>query len=88
MSDVITRNMGLTSAERARAHKARLAERGFVQCNIWVPAHVVADFNRAAELCRTDPTLTLARLVNRETGRLLGLKGWPAAHRIGLGEVA
>lgn len=63
----------MTSAERARRHKAKLAEAGMVQINLWVPAGAAGDLQRAAELIRANPLLSVARLVNRQTGRLCGL---------------
>lgn len=64
----------MTNAERQRAFKARQAAAGLVQCNVWVPASAVADVNRAAELMCARPQLTIGRLVDTQTGRLVGLK--------------
>lgn len=64
----------MTSAERQAALKARRAELGLVQCNMWVPASAVPELQRAAELMRENTDLTVARLVNRRTGKLRGLK--------------
>lgn len=64
----------MTNAERQAALKARRAKAGIVQVNVWVPQSAVADMQRAAELCRADPELTIARLVNTRTGKLRGLK--------------
>ena len=64
----------MTSAERQRRFRARMAEDGCVQCVVWVPAHAVADFQRAAELVRGNPDLTVARLASQATGKLVGLK--------------
>lgn len=64
----------MTNAERQAALKARRAKAGMVQINLWLPASAVADMQRAAELCRADPELTVARLVNTRTGKLRGLK--------------
>lgn len=63
------------NAQRQSAHRARMAERGFVQCNVWVPAHAVADFKRAAELAAVNPDLTIARMVDIRSGKLVGMKG-------------
>ena len=65
----------MTSAERQRRFKATMAAKGFVQINVWVPQIAVPDMQRAAELMRNDPTLTVARLMNTKTGRLVGMKG-------------
>jgi hypothetical protein len=46
-----------------------------VQCNVWVPRGCLAEINRAAEIMRERPEYRVARLVNRETGVLCGLKG-------------
>lgn len=64
----------MTNAERQRRFKARLSEAGFVQVNLWVTPESKADFERAAELVRGRPGLTVARLVDIATGRLIGLK--------------
>lgn len=64
----------MTSAERARRHKAKLVEAGMVQINLWVPAAAAADIQRAGELIRANPLLSVARLVNTQTGRLVGLR--------------
>jgi hypothetical protein len=64
----------MTNSERQRRFKAKQIEQGLVQCNLWVPASVVADFQNAADLCRARPGLTVARLVDTSTGRLVGLR--------------
>jgi hypothetical protein len=64
----------MTSAERQAAYKNRQREAGIGQINLMVPAHAVADFQRAAELIRANPRLTIARLVNLDTGKLKGMK--------------
>jgi hypothetical protein len=64
----------MTSAERQAAYKSRQREAGIGQINLMVPAHAVADFQRAAELIRANPRLTIARLVNLDTGKLKGIK--------------
>lgn len=65
----------MTATERARTFKARMAETGMVQFNAWVPASAVAELKRACELLRENPELDVARLVNRKSGKLCGLKG-------------
>jgi hypothetical protein len=66
--------IAMTNAERARRHKERQADRGLVQFNVWLPARVVAEFKRAAELVTETPYLTIGRLTDTRTGRLKGLK--------------
>lgn len=51
-----------------------MAEQGFVQCNVWVPASAVAEIQRAAELMRERPLLTVGRLVDTSNGRMVGLR--------------
>ncbi len=69
----------MTNAERQKRHRAKLQETGLVQVNLWVPAGAVADLQRAADLIRANPDLSVARLVNRVTGKLSGLKAVKAA---------
>lgn len=65
----------MTSTDRQRRFKANMKAAGCIQVNVWVPAKAAADIQRAAELIRQDPALTVARLVDVTTGRLKGLKG-------------
>jgi hypothetical protein len=65
----------MTNAERQARHRAKLQQSGMVQCNLYVPAGAVPELQRAAELLRANPDLTIARLVNRRTGKLCGLRG-------------
>lgn len=65
---------GMTGAERARRHKAKLQQAGLVQVNVWVPVGSVESIQRAAELMRAHPTYEIGRLVDTKTGRLSGLK--------------
>jgi hypothetical protein len=69
--------MAMTNAERQARLKAKRADAGLVQINLWVPAGAADELMRAAELMRANPDLRVARLVNRATGKLTGLK--PAA---------
>jgi hypothetical protein len=71
---VTSNEAGMTNVERARRFKSRMVAAGLVQVNIWVPAAAVADVQRAAELMRAHPHLTVARLADRQTGKLTGLK--------------
>lgn len=66
--------MATTSAERARKHKDKLRTTGLVQINLWVPAGAVSSFNDAAEKCRSDYNLAVARVVDNTTGRLAGIR--------------
>jgi hypothetical protein len=64
----------VTNSERQARHKSRLVALGLVQVAVWVPVAAVADIQRAAELLRANPLLTVARLANVKTGRLVSLK--------------
>jgi hypothetical protein len=64
----------MTNTERQSALRARRIEAGMVQVNMWLPAQAVADIQRAAELIRANPDLSVARLVDTRTGKLRGLK--------------
>lgn len=64
----------MTSAERQRLFKKRQIEAGFVQCNVWLPAHAAPDMKLAAELICADRDLTFGRLISMRTGKLRGLK--------------
>lgn len=46
-----------------------------MQCNLWVPAAACAELRQVAELLCRHPELSVARLVDRRTGKLCGLKG-------------
>lgn len=66
----------MTSTQRAARFKAKMIEQGFVQVNVWVPAGVAPDLQRAAELMREAPSgERTVRLVNTTTGRVVSLKG-------------
>lgn len=65
--------MGDTN-ERAARFKASRRAKGLVQCNVWVPAKVAADFKRAAELACENHALTIGRMVDGKTGRMRGMK--------------
>jgi hypothetical protein len=64
----------MTNSERQRRFKAKQAEADLIQVNVWVPVGCKADIERAAELIRERRELTVARLVDTTTGRLVGLK--------------
>ena len=63
----------MTATERQRVFKARMAEAGLVQVNLWLPAGIAPDMAQAAEAIRDNRELTI-RLVNRRTGRTVSLK--------------
>lgn len=64
----------MTNAQRQARLKAKRAELGLVQCNLWVPVSAVPELQRAAALLRDNPALAIARLVDTRTGKLRGLK--------------
>lgn len=63
------------NAVKQAAFKARMAEAGFVQLQLWVPAETTADMQQAADSLRMHDGLTVARLVDVRTGRLCGIAG-------------
>lgn len=73
-SNARTKGPDMTSTERQRRYKANMERIGCVQLNIWIPAAAVAEFQRAAELAREYPNLTVARMGDRVSGRIVGLK--------------
>jgi hypothetical protein len=64
----------MTNAERQRRFKDKQREAGLIQVNVWVPPSCKAEIERAAELIRANHALTVARLVDTKTGKLVGLK--------------
>lgn len=64
----------MTNAQRQQSLRNRRIEAGLVQVNVWVPVGAVADIQRAAELLRAEPELTVARLMDKRTGKLRGLR--------------
>jgi hypothetical protein len=64
----------MTNRQRQTLLRARRAEDGLVQCNLWVPEGAIPELRRAAELIRENPALAVARLVDTRTGKLRGLK--------------
>jgi hypothetical protein len=70
--------MGVSNADRQRAFQIARNKAGFVKCAVWIPPAAIAEFQRAAELARHDPKLTIGRMVDTETGKLRGLKRAPA----------
>lgn len=64
----------MTNAERQRAYKAKLAEKGLVQCNVLLPAEAVPEFVELAELIRAYPHLRASCARDPTSGKLVGLK--------------
>lgn len=64
----------MTGAERQARYRAKRENAGLVQVNVWLPPAAAADLQLAAELMRANPELSIARLVDRVTGRLVGLR--------------
>lgn len=71
----------MTNAARQAKRRAKLQEAGLVQVNVWVPSEAVADIQLAAELIRANRKLSIARLVNADTGRLVGLRAKSPVNR-------
>lgn len=61
------------SAARQRALKQRRLEAGIVQCNVWLPAAAVPEFQAAAARIMAEPHLRIGPLVDVQTGRLCSL---------------
>lgn len=64
----------MTGAERQARYRAKREGAGLVQVNVWLPPAAAADIQLAAERMRNNPQLSIARLVDRGTGRLVSLK--------------
>ena len=64
----------MTSAQRQTRFRRKLAELGYVQVNVWVPASAAPGFKRAAELASENPDLEIGRMVDTRTGKLRGMK--------------
>lgn len=64
----------MTATERRTRFRHKMADAGLIQINVWVPPHAAADIQRAAEMIRENPDLTIARLVSGATGKLVGLR--------------
>jgi hypothetical protein len=65
--------MSTTTNERQRRFKARQAEAGLTQVNVWLPKFAAPEFKQAAEAICADPTLRLGSLVSTGTGRFVSL---------------
>ena len=63
-----------TNAERQRRKREKLAARGLVQCNIWVPHAAHADIHLMAEIMQKFPHLTVGPLRDPATGKLVALR--------------
>ena len=69
------------NSERQARFKARQNALGLIQMSVWVPPGAVADMTLAAELIRANPALTIGRLTDTVTGRLVGLRTTPRGVR-------
>ena len=64
----------MSSKDRAKAFKQRQRDAGLEQCNVWVPAGMVADIQIVAALMRENPNLELGTLRDVITGRLVSVR--------------
>ncbi len=64
----------LSNREVQSRFKAKMAAAGFIQCNIWVPRSAAPEFKIASDMIRENPKLRLGRMVDVETGKVVGLK--------------
>ena len=64
----------MTGAQRQTRFRQKMAELGYVQVNVWVPASAAPSFKRASELVSENPDLEIGRMVNVRTGKLRGMK--------------
>jgi hypothetical protein len=60
---------------RQAAFKARRAELGLVQCNIWLSVEQAASLQDFLVAMQANPNLHVARLVDVTTGKLTGARG-------------
>lgn len=67
--------MSNSTALRAKRFKAKQAEAGLVQANVWVPADCLADLRLLAERLCAERGLTVGPLRDPATGRLVSLHG-------------
>lgn len=63
-----------TTAKRAAEFKARMAAKGLVQVNVWVPRGCEAAIKEAAEVMRAVDGARGLRVVNTTTGRIVSRK--------------
>jgi len=63
-----------SSASRQAKFREAQAAIGLVQCNLWIPAGAVPEFQLAAEIARENRTMTIGRMVDRLTGKLASLR--------------
>jgi hypothetical protein len=54
--------------------RAKREAAGLVQCNVWVPAAVIAEIKLMAEILRVHPHLQPGPLRDPVSGRLVGLR--------------
>ena len=66
----------MTSGERARRFKARQAQEGLAQLNVWVPRIHHADLRRLVEMLRENPDVRVVSVTMQDlaTGRMRGVK--------------
>jgi hypothetical protein len=72
----VTRQRSNTNVARQRRKRAKLAARGWKQCNIWVPSIVHAEFHLMAELIRENPRLVPGALRDTCPGNLSHCAGF------------
>lgn len=65
---------GLSSAERQREFKAKMAAAGFVQINGWLHRDQVGDVRTLLDMLKADPDLTPGPARSRCTGKLVKLR--------------
>jgi len=61
----------MSTADRAKAFKARMQAQGLRQVNVWVPADKMGQLQMLAELLRGDSEIEVGPARNVRTGRLV-----------------
>lgn len=59
----------MTSTQRAATFKARKRAEGLEQCNVWVPAELVAEMQQLAAALCANRDLTVGPARNTRTGK-------------------
>ncbi len=62
------------NAARQQRFRARVAENGWVQCNVWIPAAALPDVQLQAQILRQFPHLTVGPLRDPLTGKFVALR--------------